>query len=110
MAIQIIVDLNFKENNKRTKLPDWYLPSGYVQTQESFEEAIARVIKEKCGAEIDPVLFNCMLVEEIGPFYFRFTYTMKKQSVPFESLVKVLEVNSHKGFKNPSRLKKTITV
>ena len=87
---------NFKENNKRTKLPDWYLPSGYVQTQESFEEAIARVIKEKCGAEIDPVLFNCMLVEEIGPFYFRFTYTMKKQNVPFESLVKVSEVNFKK--------------
>lgn len=66
----------------------WYLPSGSVFPTESLEEAIIRIVHEEAGITVKPV--TVLLIEEIGPFWFRFTFQMKIVE-PTEKILKISE-------------------
>lgn len=65
-----------KEDSKRLK---WYLPAGRVKPTESCDEAIIRIVHEEAGIRVLQKL-PIILVEEIGPFWLRFTYLIEIQS------------------------------
>ena len=51
----------------------WYLPSGNVHRGEGIDEAVKRVVHEEAGlADGNPE--QIILIEEIGPFWWRFTF------------------------------------
>lgn len=61
------------QESKKKVEKKWYLPAGNVNRNESIEEALVRVVREETGlANGNPE--QIISVEEIGPFWFRFTY------------------------------------
>jgi len=63
------------QESKESCREKWYLPAGTVHHKESLDEAAVRIVKEESG--IIAKSSSVLMVEEIGPFWLRFTFTME---------------------------------
>lgn len=70
----------------------WYLPAGLVLRNESLEQAIIRVVLQEAGITVVPL--TVLLIEEIGPFWLRFTFLMKIVNNNLKSVEDVFSIKA----------------
>jgi len=58
---------------KKTSYEKWNLPAGNVNRDEDIEEAMKRIVEQETGLR-DAQPERIVMVEEVGPYWFRFTY------------------------------------